>query len=60
MDELGAALRRISKFLGRQRPDASAAVVSRLEMVTLLSAPELVDSHQARIACGDDRAVRWM
>src|SRR5260370_323913 len=31
MDELGAALRRISKFLSRQWVDASTASISRLE-----------------------------
>jgi hypothetical protein len=31
MDELGAALRRVSKFLGRQWVDASTTSISRLE-----------------------------
>ena len=51
MDELGATLRRISKFLGRQGVDAAAASVSRLEYSpSFAGACELTGSYQARAA----------
>src|SRR5262245_6527897 len=60
MDELGAALRRVSKFLGRQRVNAPAASVSRLEdSYPFARACELAGGHQARSARTDDHAMGW-
>jgi hypothetical protein len=61
MDELGAALGRVSKFLGAQRVDASAASVSRLEdRHPFARKSELARCHQARSARTDDQEVSWM
>src|SRR5271165_986639 len=61
MDKLGAALRRVAKFLGRQRVDASAASVSRLEYGHLLAcAGKLAGRHQARSAGADHHEMRKM
>jgi hypothetical protein len=60
MDELGSALRRVAKFIGRQRVDASAASVSRLEDGHLFArASKLARSHQARSARADDQEMGW-
>jgi hypothetical protein len=61
MDELGAALRRVAKFLGWQRVDASPASVSRLEDRHPFSrACKLAGGHQARSAGADDQEMGWM
>jgi hypothetical protein len=61
MDELGAAFRRVSKFLGRQRVDASAVSVSRLEdSHPFARACEFAGSHQARSTRADDQEMGWM
>jgi hypothetical protein len=58
MDELSAALRRISKFLSRQWVDASTASISRLEDGHLFAgACKLASGHQTRGACADDQEV---
>src|SRR6516165_6284444 len=58
MDELGAALRRISKFLSWQWVDASTASISRLEDGHLFAgACKLASGHQARGARADDQEV---
>jgi hypothetical protein len=58
MDELGATLRRISKFLRRQRVDTSTASVSRLEDGHLFArACKLAGSHQARGTRADDQEM---
>jgi hypothetical protein len=55
MDELGAALRRVSKFVDGQRVGASAASVSRFEDGhPLVCAGKLASGHQARSAGSDD------
>jgi hypothetical protein len=59
MDKLRAALRRVAKFFGGQRVDASAASVSRLENGhSLACACELAGSHQARCAGADHHEMR--
>ena len=61
MDELGAAIRRVSKFLRRQRVDASAATGSRLENSHPFSrACKLSGGHQARSARADDQEMGWV
>ena len=58
MDELGAALRWVSKFLSRQWVDASTASISRLEDGHLFAgACKLASGHQARGARADDHEV---
>jgi len=58
MDELGATLRRISKFLRRQRVDTSTASVSRLEDGHLFArACKLASGHQARSTRADDQEM---
>ena len=58
MDELGAALRRVPKFLIRQRVDASAATISRFEDGYFFAgACKLASGHQARGACTDDQEM---
>jgi hypothetical protein len=58
MDELGATLRRVSKFLGRQRVNASTASISGLENGHLLAgARKLTSGHQARGARTDDQEM---
>ena len=58
MDELGASLRRISKFLRRQRVDTSTASVSRLEDGHLFTrACKLAGGHQARGTRADDQKM---
>ena len=58
MDELGATLRRISKFLRRQRVDTSTASVSRLEDGhPFARACKLAGGHQARSARADDQEM---
>jgi hypothetical protein len=61
MDELSAALRRVSKFLSRQRVDASTASISRLEDRHLFAgACKLAAGYQARGARADDHEVgQW-
>jgi len=61
MDKLGTTLCRVAKLLDRQRINASAAPVSRIENGHLLArAPELAASHQARSAGTDDQELRRM
>jgi hypothetical protein len=61
MDELGAALRRVSKFVDGQRVGASAASVSRFEDGhPLVCAGKLASGHQARSAGADDQKVCQM
>jgi hypothetical protein len=58
MDELGAALRQISKFLSRQWVDASTASISRLEDGHFFAgACKLASGRQARGARADDQEV---
>ena len=58
MDKLGAALRRVAKFLGGQRVDAPAASVSRLEdRHSFAGARQLAGRHQARGAGADDHEI---
>jgi hypothetical protein len=58
MDKLGATLRRISKFLRRQRVDTSTASGSRLEDGHLFAqACKLAGGHQARSARADDQEM---
>jgi hypothetical protein len=58
MDELGAALRRVSKVLGRLRVDPPTTSISRLEDGHLLAgAGKLTSGHQACGACTDDQAI---
>src|SRR5262249_41522260 len=58
MDELGATLRRISKFLRRQREYTSTASVSRLEDGHLFArACKLAGGHQARSARANDQKM---
>src|SRR6516165_12166286 len=58
MDELGASLRRISKFLRRQRVYTSTASVSRLEDGHLFTrACKLAGGHQARGTRADDQKM---
>ena len=58
MDELGTTLRRISKFLRRQRVDTSTASVSRLEDGHLFArACKFAGGHQARSARADDQEM---
>jgi hypothetical protein len=58
MDELGAALRRISKFLRRQRVDTSTTSVSRLEDGHLFArACKLAGGHQARSTRANDQEM---
>jgi hypothetical protein len=58
MDELGAALRHVAKFLGRQRVDAPTTSISRLEDGHLLAgACKLTSGHQACGACTDDQEM---
>ena len=60
MDELCATLRRISKFLRRQRVDTSTASVSRLEDGHLFArARKLAGGHQARSARADDEEMSF-
>src|SRR5712691_11162328 len=61
MDKLGPALRRVAKFLGGQRVDASAASVSRLEYGhSLACACELAGRHQPRSPGADHHEMGWM
>ena len=61
MDELGAALSRVSKFPGRQPVNASAASISRLEdSHPFAGACKLAGSHQAGSACADDQDIGWI
>jgi hypothetical protein len=58
MHELGATLRRVSKFLSRQWVDASTASISCLENGHLFAgACKLASGHQARGARADDHEV---
>jgi hypothetical protein len=61
VDKLGAALGRIAEFLDRERPDASAAPVARLEdRDPLAGARQLAGRHQARGAGADDHEICQM
>jgi hypothetical protein len=58
VNKLGAALRRVSEFLGRQRVDAPAASDSRLEDGhSLAGAGKLAGGHKARSARADDQKI---
>jgi hypothetical protein len=58
MDELGAALRRVSKLLSRQWVDASTASISRFEDGHLFAGScKLASRHQARGARADDQEM---
>jgi hypothetical protein len=60
MNELGAALGRISECLCRQRKNAAAAPVARFEHRHLLAcARELARRHQAGRARADDQDMGW-
>jgi len=59
VNELGATLRLVAKFLGGQRIDASAASVSRLnDSHNFAGACQLAGSHQARGTSTNDQNVR--
>ena len=61
MDKFGAAFSRIAKSLGRQRVNASAASVSRLQdSHPLAGAGKLAGSHQSGSARADDQEIRQM
>jgi len=61
MDKLGAALRRVAKFRGGQRVDASAASLSRLkDSHSFACACKLAGSHEARSARANDQKMRRM
>ena len=58
MDELGAALRRVSKFLSREWIDASTASIARFENGHLFAgACKLPSGYQARGARADNHEV---
>jgi hypothetical protein len=58
MDELGAALRYVSKSLSRQLVDASTESISGLKDSHLLTgACKLTSGHQACGACTDDQEM---
>src|SRR5215472_12526200 len=58
MDELGAALCRVTKFLSWQWVDAPTASISRFENGYLFAgACKLASGHQARGARADDHEV---
>src|SRR5262245_41629350 len=60
VNELGATLRGISKFLRRQRVYTSTASVSRLEDGYLFTrACKLAGGHQARSARADDEEMSY-
>jgi len=59
VDKLGAALRRIAEFPNRQRIDAAAAAVARLDdRYPFAGAREFAGRHEARGARADDQYVR--
>ena len=61
MDELGAALRWVSKFLSRKRVNAPAASVLPLEdSHPFARACKLAGGHQTRSARADDQKMGWI
>jgi hypothetical protein len=55
VDKFGTAFSRVAEFLGRQRVDAPAASVSRLEdRHSFARAHELAGRHQTRSTRADD------
>ena len=59
MNKFGAALRRVAEFLGWQRPDASAAAVSRFEYRhSLAGAGKFTGCHQPCGAGADHDEMR--
>ena len=61
MNKFGPALRRITKFLNRQRVDASAAPVSGFgDRYSSAGPREFARGYQARSAGADDQEIRQM